>query len=107
MWEGAQPHLSRRGPWGGVSHLCWSPVRFLTSPRGQGAEQMGPGQLGVTAQPVACLPGFLTDRKNLRGGGGAAGSITAPAGGEAGGAPSGPSPLLTQAPVWWETGATS
>ena len=42
-WEGAaaQPHLSRPGPWGGVSHLCWSGVRFLTSP-GAGCRANGP-----------------------------------------------------------------
>lgn len=31
----AQLHLSRCGPCGGVSHLCWNLIRFLTSPQGR------------------------------------------------------------------------
>lgn len=67
VWEGARspatPVPPRALGWGFPSLLEPGQVSHFTP--GQGTEQMGPGQLGVTAQPVACLPGLRTDRKNL------------------------------------------
>lgn len=113
----AQPHLSRRGPWGGVSHLCWSLVRFLTSPRGRVqskwalASEESPPSLwpacqgsGQTGKTCAKGRGQLGASRPLQAGRGGWGAPSGPRGSSCPVQPP-PPPLLTQAPPWWERGA--
>lgn len=85
----AQPHLSRPGPWGGVSHLCWSRVRFLSPPDGRSVQ--GPWAPGQRESPPG-LPGSCQTGNSA--GKGQAGILLARPGGRGSPRPSAPSCLL-------------
>lgn len=89
-WEGACSPATPvpPGPWGGVSHLCWSLVRFLSSPGGRVQGKWAPASMNH--HRPACQSGCQApDRQEKPAGRDQAGSILTGPGAGIGGNSSG------------------